>query len=234
MSIKLPIWETLGQSFSFVRHHMPLFLRALAVPVFLLIVISLLFLGELTGSMPPVLWIRDLVTVVIFSWMMNVCCRIVITETAGDNGWTTRENWTFVWLLCLSFVITVMSAFPALILYIVLVNVDPIVATILAVIAFLLLHLYLFARFVLVFPATAMGDPMSFREAWEISAGNGWRLVILFALIPLLYMLVAMGLIALLPIQLFAVVLSIIGIFFMLVGVVAVSLAYKTLKGKLL
>jgi hypothetical protein len=127
-----------------------------------------------------------------------------------------------------------MSAFPALILYIVLVNVDPIVATILAVIAFLLLHLYLFARFVLVFPATAMGDPMSFRDAWEISAGNGWRLVILFALIPLLYMLVAMGLIALLPIQLFAVVLSIIGIFFMLVGVVAVSLAYKTLKGKLL
>lgn len=51
--------------------------------------------------------------------------------------------------------------------------------------AFFPVH-YLIARFSLALPAAALGDPMSFRQAWQESSRNGWRLVILLMLAPLL------------------------------------------------
>ena len=44
--------------------------------------------------------------------------------------------------------------------------------------------LYLFARLSLVFPATAIDRKVSLKRAWEETTGNGWRLVLVVALLP--------------------------------------------------
>ena len=44
--------------------------------------------------------------------------------------------------------------------------------------------LYVLARLSLVFPATAIDRRPSFRWAWQASRGNGWRLVVVVAVLP--------------------------------------------------
>ena len=43
---------------------------------------------------------------------------------------------------------------------------------------------YVVARLSLVFPATAIDRPASLKWAWQASRGNGWRLVVVIAVIP--------------------------------------------------
>jgi hypothetical protein len=204
-------------------------MKALIFPVLILITIQALGLLAI-DPFSPVHWLVNFACLLVFAWMMNVCCRIAITNMPGNAGWTASETWSAVWLVCLNFVIGILAGLPAFAVFTVMLMIAPLFALPVAGLVFLLLDVYLFARFILVFPATAMGDKASFREAWEMSDGNGWRLVLLFALIPFLYTLVAFFLGLLLPIQIFFALLLIVGVFFSLVGVVAVALAYKKLR----
>lgn len=47
--------------------------------------------------------------------------------------------------------------------------------------------LYLFARFSLIFPATAIDRKVSFKWAWEQTRGNGWRLVLIVTSLPWIF-----------------------------------------------
>mgnify|MGYP001446475063 CR=1 FL=1 len=55
---------------------------------------------------------------------------------------------------------------------------------------------YVIARLMLVLPATAIDERWSLTDAWRISSGNGWRVMLLVAGIPML----AQTLISLLPV----------------------------------
>lgn len=230
MERKLPVWETLSEAFSQVNENYNSFIKALWIPFVVLIVVHFAF--YLMVSNPESMWmlVNDLITLIIFAWMLNVTCRLAITQQAGDKLWTNRETWSAVWLVALSFVITILSLIPAGILFFILSFVSPFLAYLVGGITFVLLHFYLFARFVLIFPALAMGDSSTFKEAWKMSEGNGWRLVLLFALVPFTYAIVAMILGVLMPERLLFLILTVIGVLFALVGVIAVSLAYKKLK----
>jgi hypothetical protein len=226
----IPVWQTLSEAFELVHQRLALFLEALWIPALILVLLQVLFLVGVRDPQSSVHFIFDIASVLIFAWMMNVSCRIAITDEPGNRAWTRRETWTAIWLIVLGFVISVCSALPSGLIFGALYFINPLLAFIAAGITFMLLHLYLSARFVLVFPATAMGDKASFREAWELTAGNGWRVLVLMVLVPFMYCLIAMILAILLPERLFIALLSIVGVFFALVGVVAVSLAYKKLK----
>lgn len=232
MEKRIPVWKTLSDAFIFVADHLGMLFNALIIPLILFVAIEFgfLFLAVSSTEPSPALFLKGLAEILIYAWMINVSCRVVITQTRGSSRWTAAETWTAIWLLCLTFVITLLSGAVAFAIFAVLSFISAPLGMIAAGITFMILHVYLFARFILVFPATAMGDKASFREAWEMSAGNGWRLVFLFFLVPFLYFLVGGILHLLLPIPLFLAILAIIGIFFILVGVVAVSLAYKYLK----
>jgi hypothetical protein len=229
MNTTIPVWQTLSDAFSFVCDSLGLFMKALIIPVVILIAIQALGLLAI-DPYSSVHWLVNFVSLLIFAWMMNICCRLVITGLPGKTAWTASETWSAVWLISLNFIIGLLAALPAFAVFTVMLMLAPLFALPLAAIVFLILDVYLFARFILVFPATAMGDKASFREAWEMSEGNGWRLVILFALIPFLYSLVAFFLGILLPVQIFFAFLLIIGVFFSLLGIVAVAMAYKKLR----
>ncbi len=232
MRTSIPVWQTLSDAFSFILNESALFAKALILPV--LIFISLQALGLFVAHPDsPIHWLISFANLILFAWMMNVCCRLVITHDPGHRGWTSAETWSAVWLLCLNFVMSLMAGLPAFAVFTVMLMIAPLFALPVALCVFFLLDVYLCARFVLVFPATAMGDKTSFRDAWEMSDGNGWRLVLLFALVPFLYGLAAFLLFLLLPVPIFLALLFILGTFFALVGVVAVAMAYKKLRGGL-
>lgn len=229
MHVSIPVWQTLSDAFVFVAHHLEMLFNALIIPLLLAVAVEagFLFVSDLES---PLFILKAIIDVLIYAWMINVSCRVVITEQAGPARWTSAETWTAVWLLCLTLVISLLSAAGALAVIGVLFWAPELLRMGAAGVTFALLHVYLFARFLLIFPATAMGDKSSFREAWELSSGNGWRLVLLFFLVPFLYAMLAMILGSLLPVRIFQSVLVLVSIFFCLVGVVAVALAYKKLS----
>lgn len=224
------VWQTLSDAFVFVAQHLDMLFKALVIPLLLAVGLEIVFLVFVSNPESLLFILNAFIDLLIFAWMINISCRIVIMKQGGITRWGNAETWAAIWLLCLSVAITLLAGAVAIAVFAALFWANDIIRTGAAIIIFILMHMYLFARFVLVFPATAMGDKSSFREAWEMSAGNGWRLVMLFFLVPFLYALIATILGTLLPLRIFQSVLAVVSIFFCLVGVVAVAMAYKKLK----
>lgn len=89
---------------------------------------------------------------------------------------------------------------------------------------------YLLARWLLVLPATSVDDEeASVTTSWHLSQGNGWRLVVLVFLLPLI-----MNMLSLFLFSQDMIVLTIIGLFLYLfslvTGIGVISLSYSYLK----
>ncbi len=87
---------------------------------------------------------------------------------------------------------------------------------------------YLVARLSFVLPAAALGEPMTFGQAWQESSGNGWRLVILLMFAPYAFVLLgplmsAGQTIAFWPLMIFSHILHFLGALF---AIAALSLSY--------
>lgn len=100
----------------------------------------------------------------------------------------------------------------------------------------LLVAIYLFVRLTLLLPAAAIGAPLDPRLVLERTRGNFWRLiaVVLAVVLPLLMIAILFG--GLLQggplLQVLAVIgLAVISIFFAVVNVAALSVAYRELVG---
>ena len=89
---------------------------------------------------------------------------------------------------------------------------------------------YLLARWMLVFPATSVDDEeASISTAWNLSQGNGWRLVVLVFLLPLVMNMVSLFLFSqgMIVLTILCFILYLISI---LIGVGVISLSYSYLK----
>lgn len=90
----------------------------------------------------------------------------------------------------------------------------------------MLLIFYVFARFSLIFPATAIDKDNSWSTAWHISKGNGWNLFLLFSLSILpIFVLETISSTSLIE-KTFTSILSLIILFY---GVSVLSNSYKVL-----
>ena len=89
--------------------------------------------------------------------------------------------------------------------------------------------LYVMARLSLVLPGTALDGKPTLNWAWQLSCGNGWRLVLLVGLLPWLFTQVAVILLrhnaTLVEVVLIAVLVHVL----LIVEVAALSLSYKEL-----
>jgi len=100
----------------------------------------------------------------------------------------------------------------------------------------LLVGFYLFVRLTLLLPAAAIGAPLDPRLVLERTRGNFWRLVAVF-LAPMLPLLICAILLGILLqggplLQVLAVIgLALVSIFFAVVNVAALSIAYRELVG---
>jgi hypothetical protein len=128
---------------------------------------------------------------VVFTMFAVTCHRIVLlNETKvpryGIYPWTPREmrffGWTIVGYIYF-FIITMLF-----VLLSGLVSAATGTLQSLSVILYLALlpGTYVFARFSVLLPATAVDEHRDLKWAWDITSGNGWRLVVIVVLLPLL------------------------------------------------
>ena len=90
--------------------------------------------------------------------------------------------------------------------------------------------LYVFSRLCLVFPAVAIDKKTSWNWVWDITEGNGWRLVLVIGFLPMLLSIIP-GLLTGIHILIDS-VLVVFGIFLLVVEITALSLSFKYLAGE--
>jgi hypothetical protein len=92
--------------------------------------------------------------------------------------------------------------------------------------------LYLFARLCLVFPATAVDRRVNLKWAWRLTENNGWRLVLIVAVLPWIISQVVSVLYRSGASAIETVALSFLGTVLFAVEVAALSLSYREQRCK--
>jgi hypothetical protein len=108
------------------------------------------------------------------------CHRVVL---AGEDSipnrwglyWTARETRFVGWSLVIVLITIPLGIVVQLILIPLkgLIPADPLVLQVVSVPVY-----YVMARFMLILPATAVDQRLSLNRAWDLSRGNGWRLML--------------------------------------------------------
>jgi hypothetical protein len=192
MTIRLDVGKVVLGAFLVPWWNRRAFSRALAIPLLLLVTLTLswYFTGEYLPELSA--WLFYLGYGVLFVIFAVTCHRLVLLDPPSIASrlyprWSSRETRFILWMVGVWLIIT--AAF--IVVSPLLVNVSLLwsrkpdedwlgwslfVAKLPA--------LYVFARLCLVFPATAIDKRVNLQWAWRRTEGNGWRLVLIVAVLP--------------------------------------------------
>lgn len=198
---RLSIPRVLSDTLRIPAQHWREFLKPLALPV---IAISVLTLGwQLTrNQMPAVVgWAMFALHGLLFTVLAVACHRLVLLGPTASTlspalRWGARETRFLLRLLVLGVLYSVIQLAVTL----VVLNFLTLSFRVMSrqpgsagmdvgwlrpgeYLALLISTSFL-ARLSLALPATALDVPTSFREAWRLSAGNGWRLLVIVGVFP--------------------------------------------------
>lgn len=216
------------------------FAWALAVPLALLASLSLAwyFAAELLRGISgwPLFFLYWGLFALFFTLFAVACHRLVLLKSRPLAGipwprWSWRESRFLFWIISLWLIYLVIwwicmavaaNVWPR-------VGGDMVASFKLIEFAGSIPALYVLARLSLVFPATAIDRPASFKWAWRASRGNGWRLVVVVTVLPWL----VSRLVGLLyrdePTVAETVVLAVLGTALFALEIAALSVAYREL-----
>jgi len=168
------------------------FVRGLALPLVLLVALTLSW--YYASAHVPVLanWGLYLVYGALFAVFAVRCHRLVLLDPKAVASriaprWTRRETRFFFWIVALWLIFAAITvALTTLMLNTWLQWVGKPDSALFNWTVSLgkLPAFYLFGRLCLVFPATAVDRNVDLRWAWKLSVNNGWRLVLLVAVLP--------------------------------------------------
>lgn len=127
--------------------------------------------------------------IVVFTLFAITCHRIVLLDQAetpkyGIRSWSQRETrflgWTVVGYFFFSLISMALAMFAGIAAAIIPADEAPPTLWYL----FLFPGSYVFARLAVLLPATAIDERHDMKWAWETTSNNGWRLVVVVALLP--------------------------------------------------
>ncbi len=196
MPTPLPVIEILRDTLQFVWEKKAHLLRALAVPVVIMIAVAYLFNF---ADDNPLQWVEAFFSMAIYVLFAVTCHRLALL---GDQGvpqygllkWTQRETRFYGWGLLLMILFLV----PFWILNLIVANFFiPTSATQLEEfdlprIWFLfylssLPLIYSISRLTVVYPATALERQVNLKWAWNLTRDNGWRLTLVVGMPPIIF-----------------------------------------------
>ncbi|MFI4955884.1 MAG: hypothetical protein ACHQAX_01610 [Gammaproteobacteria bacterium] len=235
---------------------MSIFIRALVIPFIILCLTSIPLMLTSATSIPfatnpeppipfyfsPWLGLTQFLGTLLMIWIVNTCYRITIQGKAGFKWWTMRETWTLIWMFLLGILTTVGSMIPAMVIFFLLTTFNMQMAgMITAAITYSLILSYLLGRLCIIFPSIAVGERMSLEQTWKMSENNGWRIIILLGLLPMIPVFAGFVMIAIiasllpalsiqLPESLFVLSSLIVGFAVVSISSTALGLVYKQLK----
>jgi hypothetical protein len=192
MTIRLDVGKVVLGAFLVPWWNRRAFSRALAIPLLLLVTLTLswYFTGEYLPELSA--WLFYLGYGVLFVIFAVTCHRLVLLDPPSITSrlyprWSLRETRFILWMVGVWLIIT--AAF--IVVSPLLVNVSLLWSRKAdedwlrwSLFVAKLPALYVFARLCLVFPATAVDKRVNLKWAWRLSEGNGWRLVLIVAVLP--------------------------------------------------
>jgi len=192
MAARLEVAKVLYGAFMVPWWKRRAFCRALAIPLALLVTLTLSWYYG--GKYLPQFsnWVLCAVWVGLFSVFAVTCHRLVLLDAASVASrpvprWSWRETRFFYWLVG-TWLICWGAGIAALTLMLNLAIMTlgsprdgwfdwiPLAAGVPAY--------YLFARLSPLFPATAIDREVNLKWAWRLTQGNGWRLFVVVAVLP--------------------------------------------------
>jgi len=199
MAARLDLGKVVAGAFLVPWWQRRAFARALAVPVALIFAYTVLWQEYAAPRLGPVGgWLGVVLYGLLFTFFAVRCHRLVLLDAQSVAAewrprWTMRETRFFMWLAgC-----WLIGFMGLLVLLTIVVNAWGAVAghdsfpLKWAEQAVKIALLYPFARLCLLFPATAVerDPPPDLRWSWQLTRGNGWRLLIVVGALPWLFSL---------------------------------------------
>jgi len=239
--VPLPVIKTIRNAFQFVWDKRARMLRALAIPAVLILVAELAFTF---ANDDPLKWVQAFILIAIYTLFAITCHRLALIGDEGvpDYGlltWTQREwrylGWSLVIMIIWAlFFFVINSVVVSIVTRLVQAGVK--METIQPFEPFVLLActpiLYLFARFSVLYPAISLDQPVTAKGAWRLTAHNGWRMVIVVCLLPLLLYFLLGLLLRENATHVETFIHNLLGLILLSVEVVALSFSYQHLAGQ--
>jgi hypothetical protein len=176
----MPVRRTATDAYRFVFGSLDRVARAAAVPF----VVSLLLavIGVVVPPTPENAWISLLSFVELFTYAVFAVAwhrALLLEESPPVVPQLGRRQFRFVGKEILLVLVTVgLAGLPAGLVVALASTVTTNDALLSAlVVAFVLLGIYILARFSFVFPAISVDERFGLRDSWRTSAGNAWRLI---------------------------------------------------------
>jgi len=191
---KLPIADIVTKALLMPWKLRKEFSSKLLIPVLIYALIALIeWLIESTYPKGQVFF--PLLSLFIYGLFAITCHRIVIlgsnsVPSYGFKKWSMRETKFYARMIIIFLVLAVIGNSVGFIMIFVVPDVKgpfemELFITWLPEIMIGTIVGYFFARICLLFPAIAIDEHVDYRWAWNISNGNGWRLVVVIAILPM-------------------------------------------------
>jgi len=236
-SARLDLGKVIAGAFLVPWWHRRAFARALAIPLALIVAYSVVWYYFAKPALPGfALWLVYAFYGMLFTMFAVTCHRLVLLDAEAvaqrwQPKWSLRETRFFIWILGLwasGLVAMLVFLLIAVNLWTWTVGSDPDwidwVQTVLKIPL-----LYVFARLCIVFPAMALDQRPSLRWAWERTQGNGWRLLVVVAGLPVAFAYLVDLLFRSEASQVEWLVLTVLTIALFAVEIAAISLSYREL-----
>jgi membrane-anchored glycerophosphoryl diester phosphodiesterase (GDPDase) len=192
MTTRLPVGKMVLGAFLIPWWNRRAFGRALAIPLLLLVTLSLTW--YYAGAYLPAYsnWLLLLLYGVLFAIFAVTSHRLVLLDPATVASriyprWERRETRFILWM------VATWAIFGAI--YMAAVSLTMTASNLWtnrpdenwmkwSLVVGKIPALYIFARLCLVFPATAVDRKVNLKWAWKLTKGNGWRLVLVVGVLP--------------------------------------------------
>ena len=186
---KLPVFKILLEAIQSIWHNKIVLLQKTGLPI--LILLGLAYAQTLLASSSGfAIFVLSLVSLIFYTYLAVNIHRVALlgqdsVQGYGLRSFAKRERKFTLWLVSiyvLVFFITMILTLTATFIA----NILGKYGTYTVVIFTVLLSSYFISRLLIMLPATAVDYDPDVYWAWDASSGNGWRLVVIICLIPLL------------------------------------------------
>lgn len=212
-------------------------IRALFIPSLLTIGIGILLSFKFFDTNPRYMFPLAIISGMAHTIIAVTCHRLVLMgeESIPKYGlmrWSMRETRFAGWEIGIGLIILVTSFLPAYILFSIIgisISQELTLGNELLLYVAMIPGSYIPARLSLLFPSTALGNRHNMSWSWNQSRENGWRLVLIASVLPWLFYFVKNVLIREGATFIEVSLGELIGILFLIIEIVVISLSYQSL-----
>ncbi len=250
------IWRTFLSAMVFVKNHALLYVQGLWLPIALFIALNIPVFFIIPQAIPTpeeamttqsislnvaelYVMFTPLLQGLLLVWMANISSRIVLMGHPGKLWWSMCETRTAIWMVLIALLVSLAAGVLSSILYFILswLPIDPAMSMTVSIAVYSILAYYLLSRLSLLFPSIAIDHAMRLEDAWKMSKGDGWKLMILFAILPaiigivtFLFSLLGLPLITANAVIWWAILLQIASAVLFCANITVIASAYKQLR----